>query len=357
MKIAQISPLYESVPPKLYGGTERVVSYLTEELVNQGHQVTLFASGDSVTKARLIAHTNESLRLGQTFDPLAHHIVQMQEVIDRVDEFDILHFHTDYLHFPFTLRNPTPHLTTLHGRLDLPEHQYIYKKFGCQPLVSISNSQRTPIGRVNWQKTIYHGLPLDLYQMGEGKGDYVVFMGRISQEKRPDRAIEIARLAGVKIKIAAKIDKVDQAYFDSKISHLIEQPHVEFIGEVGDEAKGEILRNAKALLFPIDWPEPFGMVMIEAMACGTPIIAYNHGSIPEVIDRGENGFIVNNIEEAVKALENIELLDRNKIRKVFEQRFSIQVMAKHYLDVYENLINKGKPIHPLFGKSNTKLAG
>ncbi|MBS9525039.1 glycosyltransferase family 4 protein [Litoribacter ruber] len=357
MRIAQVSPLYESVPPKMYGGTERVVSYLTEELVNQGHQVTLFASGDSVTKARLIAHTNEALRLGQTFDPLAHHIVQMQEVIDRIEEFDLLHFHTDYLHFPFTFSNPKPHLTTLHGRLDLPELQYIYKKFGCQPVVSISNSQRLPINRANWQGTIYHGLPFDLYEKGSGEGNYVVFMGRISHEKRPDRAIEIARRAGINIKIAAKIDKVDKEYFDTKISHLMEQPHVEFIGEVGEEKKGEILKNAKALLFPIEWPEPFGMVMIEAMACGTPVIAYHRGSVPEVIDRGETGFIVNSLEEAVKALENIELLDRGQIRRIFEKRFSAKVMASNYVKVYEKLLNRHKPIHPIFGKPNTKLAG
>ncbi|AKD05924.1 glycosyltransferase family 4 protein [Pontibacter korlensis] len=341
MKIAQISPLYESVPPKLYGGTERVVSYLTEELVKQGHEVTLFASGDSSTSAKLVSHINSALRLNQLVeDPLAHHIVQMQELAERVQEFDVLHFHTDYLHFPLSALLRKPHLTTLHGRLDIPDLQYVYNKFRTQPVVSISDAQRKPLVQANWLDTVYHGLPLDLYRKGDGDGGYVAFIGRISREKRPDRAIEIARRAGVKIKIAAKVDKADEAYFETEIRHLLEQPHVEFIGEIGEDSKGEFLGKAKALLFPIDWPEPFGMVVIEAMACGTPVIAFNHGSVPEIVNKGESGFIVESIDEAVQALENIDLLDRNKVREVFEKRFSARVMAENYVRLYEQLAGR-----------------
>lgn len=344
MKIAQISPLYESVPPRMYGGTERVVSYLTEELVRQGHDVTLFASGDSQTSAELVSHTTEALRLDKTVqDPLAHHITQMQDVADRADEFDILHFHTDYLHFPFSSYLGKPNLTTLHGRLDIPDLVYVYNKFKKQPLVSISNSQRKlmPVD-VNWVGTIYHGLPLDLYKKGDGNGDYVAFIGRISPEKRPDRAIAIAKEAGIKIKIAAKIDKADEGYYQNMIKQLMNQPHVEFIGEIGEGEKGEFLGNAKALLFPIDWPEPFGMVMIEAMACGTPVIAYNHGSVPEIIGPGESGFIVESEEEAGKALENVDLIDRNHVRALFEERFSARVMAENYVNLFERMIPKSK---------------
>lgn len=341
MKIAQISPLYESVPPKLYGGTERVVSYLTEELVKQGHEVTLFASGDSSTSAKLVSHINSALRLNQLVeDPLAHHIVQMQELAERVQEFDVLHFHTDYLHFPLSALLRKPHLTTLHGRLDIPDLQYVYNKFRTQPVVSISDAQRKPLVQANWLDTVYHGLPLDLYRKGDGDGGYVAFIGRISREKRPDRAIEIARRAGVKIKIAAKVDKADEAYFETEIRHLLEQPHVEFIGEIGEDSKGEFLGKAKALLFPIDWPEPFGMVVIEAMACGTPVIAFNHGSVPEIVNKGESGFIVESIDEAVQALENIDLLDRNKVREVFEKRFSARVMAENYVRLYKQLAGR-----------------
>lgn len=346
MKIAQISPLYESVPPKLYGGTERVVSYLTEELVRQGHEVTLFASGDSRTNAKLISLTEDALRLKDVQDPLAHHIAQMQEVIEHSHEFDVMHFHTDYLHFPFSNFLRKPHLTTLHGRLDIPDLVYVYHKFKKQPLISISDAQRKgmPVD-VNWIGTVYHGLPVDLYQKGEGDGDYVAFIGRISPEKRPDRAIRIAKEAGMKIKIAAKIDKADEDYYQGMIRQLIDQPHVEFIGEIGEDQKGGFLGKAKALLFPIDWPEPFGMVMIEAMACGTPVIAFNHGSVPEVVDKGESGFIVNNVEESVKALENIDLIDRNKVRETFEKRFSAGVMARNYVTWYESLMPaKKKPV-------------
>ncbi len=343
MKIAQISPLYESVPPKMYGGTERVVAYLTEELVNFGHDVTLFASGDSKTSARLVATTEEALRLGDVIDPLAHHIAQLQDVAEKAGKFDVLHFHTDYLHFPCSSFFGIPNLTTLHGRLDVPDLIPVYRKFKNKPLVSISNSQRKgmPVN-VNWIGTVYHGLPLDLYQKGDGKGDYVAFLGRISPEKGADKAIEIARRAGLKIKLAAKIDKSDQAYYQAHIQNLIEQPHVEFMGEIGEDQKGAFLGNAKALLFPIDWPEPFGMVMIESMACGTPVIAYRHGSVPEVIDIGESGFVVENLEEAVHALENIDLIDRNHVRKVFEKRFSVKQMTEGYVKLYEMLTSKSR---------------
>ncbi|WKN29887.1 glycosyltransferase family 4 protein [Porifericola rhodea] len=339
MKIAQVSPLYESVPPKLYGGTERVVSYLTEELIQQGHEVTLFASGDSYTSARLQGHVKEALRLNpKVKDPLAHHIVQLQEVIEHSDEFDIIHFHTDYLHFPVSALLKNAHITTLHGRIDIPDLQYVYNKFKEHPVVSISNSQRMPVPQANWVGTVYHGLPLDLYTQGSGEGEYLAFIGRISPEKRPDRAIEIARKAGMKIKVAAKIDKADEAYYKQSIKKLMAQPHVEFVGEIGETEKNEFLGNAKALLFPIDWPEPFGMVMIEAMACGTPVIAYENGSVPEVIDKGESGFLVNSIEEAVRAVNNIDLLDRTIVRNCFEKRFSAKVMAENYLMLYHQLV-------------------
>lgn len=338
MRIAQVSPLYESVPPKMYGGTERVVSYLTEALIKKGHEVTLFASGDSRTTATLISNIDEALRLKNIEDPLAHHIVQMQEVIERASEFDIIHFHTDYLHFPFTYNANIAHLTTLHGRLDIPDLAYIYNKFKAQPLVSISHAQRKPLPQVNWAGTAYHGLPLNLYSQGNGDGDYLVFIGRISPEKRPDRAIEIAQKAGMKLKIAAKIDKVDEHYYNSKIKKLMRQPHVEYLGEIGETDKGELLANARALLFPIDWPEPFGMVMIESIACGTPVIAYPHGSVSEIIDEGLTGYLVNSIDAAVEAVERSKAMDRQQIRQQFEKRFSDEVMAQTYLDIYDKLL-------------------
>ncbi|MAU16565.1 MAG: glycosyl transferase [Muricauda sp.] len=337
MKIAQISPLYESVPPKLYGGTERVVSYLTEELVRQGHDVTLFASGDSQTNARLVSPTESALRLRDVKDPLAHHIAHLQEVVERSNEFDVMHFHTDYLHFPIAHLLKTPSLTTLHGRLDLPDLVYVYKKFKNHPLVSISNAQRKGLPLpVNWIGTVYHGLPTDLYKPGKGDGDYLAFIGRISPEKRPDRAIQIAKEAGIKIKMAAKIDKADEGYYEKEIKPLLEQPHVEFIGEIGEDRKGEFLGQAKALLFPIDWPEPFGMVMIEAMACGTPVIAFGHGSVPEVIDNGKTGFVVHSIKESLQAIDNLDQLDRDQVRSLFEKRFSVEVMTRNYLRLYES---------------------
>lgn len=342
LRIAQIAPLYESVPPKLYGGSERVVAYITDELINQGQQVTLFASGDSTTKARLIPICERALRLDNHLDPLSYHIVQLQEVFERVDEFDILHFHTDYLHFPFTYNHDITTITTLHGRLDIDDLVPIYQKFPNMPVVSISNAQREPLPLANWIGTVYHGLPADLYTPGEGKGNYVVFVGRISPEKRVDRAIEIARQANLKIKIAAKIDRADQEYYDKEIKHLFSQPHVEFLGEIGESEKGELLRDAIAMLFPIDWREPFGMVLIEALACATPVIAYNRGSVPEIITNGKTGYIVENINDAVTALQRIHDINRAECRRTFDNRFSATIMAKNYLTLYDKLVHPEK---------------
>jgi glycosyltransferase involved in cell wall biosynthesis len=335
LRIAQIAPLVESVPPKFYGGTERVVAYLTNALVKLGHDVTLFASGDSTTKARLVSVIPTSLRLSNCVDQMAGNVLQLQEVMDRAHEFDILHFHTDYLHFPVTRLSHKKTLTTLHGRLDIPELKPLYQKFNDIPVISISNAQRRPIPMANWVDTVYHGLPEDLYQPGNGEGDYVVFLGRFSPEKRADRAIEIARRAKVKIKIAAKVDKADERYFEKEIRHLLDQPHVEYLHEIGEAEKGPLLANAKALLFPIDWPEPFGMVLIEAMACGTPIIAYNHGSVPEIVEHGKTGFIVDSIEKATEALQNISLISRATCLDTFKRRFSNIVMAENYVRLYE----------------------
>ena len=341
MRIAQIAPLYERVPPLLYGGTERVVSYLTEELVARGHDVTLFASGDSITNARLVPCSERSLRLDQqVIDPLAHHFVMLEEVFARAHEFDILHFHIDYLHYPLSLRQKSlRHVTTVHGLLDLPDLQPLYKKFKTVPLVSISNAQREPIAWANWLGTVYHGLPLDLYAAGEQQGDYLVFLGRISAEKRVDRAIEIANRTGRTLKVAAKVDNADRKYFERCIRPLLDNPLVEWIGEVGEQNKQELLSNAYALLFPIDWPEPFGLVLIEAMACGTPAIAYRGGSVPELVEDGVTGFVVDDLDDAVVAVEKAGSIDRAACRSRFEERFSAPRMTADYLKVYETLLH------------------
>lgn len=339
MRIAQIAPLYERVPPLLYGGTERVVSYLTEELVRQGHDVTLFASGDSVTAAELVSCSERSLRLDQRIvDPLAHHFLLLEEVFARAAEFDILHFHIDYLHFPFSRRHPTPHLTTLHGRLDMPDLVPLYKKFGDVPVVSISRAQRQPLPWINWQGTVYHGLPTDLYRPAAEYSDYLLFIGRISPEKRVDRAIEIARRSGMRLKVAAKVDAADHKYFKT-IKPLFNDSRIECIGEVGEPEKQDLLANAYALLFPIDWPEPFGLVLIEAMACGTPVIAYPCGSVPEIVENGVNGFVVDNLDAAVRAVADAARLNRALCRSLFEERFSVTRMAENYLRIYERLLN------------------
>lgn len=339
MRIAQVAPLFESVPPKYYGGTERVVSYLTEELVRQGHEVTLFASGDSVTKARLVAGCRRSLRLDMHCrDHLPYHLVMLEEVCRRAAEFDIIHFHVDYLHFPLSRREPIVHTTTLHGRLDIPDLVPLYQEFRETPLISISNAQRQPLQWANWQATVYHGLPADLYRLRENPGSYLAFLGRISPEKQVDHAIEIATEVGMPVKIAAKIDRVDKDYFESVIAPLLRNPLVEFVGEIGDDEKDEFLGNAYALLFPINWPEPFGLVMIEAMACGTPVIAYRGGAVPEVIEQGHTGFVVEGVDDAIQAVRRVPQISRKRCREVFEQRFTAARMAHDYLRIFERFI-------------------
>jgi len=339
LRIAQVAPLYESVPPTHYGGTERIVSYLTEELVAQGHDVTLFASGDSRTKATLVAACPRSLRLDPAcVDQLAHHVLMLERVMQRADEFDIVHFHIDYLHFPLSRRQRLTQVTTLHGRLDIPDLVPLYNEFREMPLVSISNAQRAPLPWVNWQDTVYHGLPVDRYRFRPETGQYLACLGRISPEKGIDRAIEIAKQVGIPLKIAAKVDRADRDYFAQVIEPLLDHPLVEYLGEIGDDRKDEFLGNAYALLFPIDWPEPFGIVMIEAMACGTPVIAYSSGSVPEVMEQGRTGFIVDQLEDAVQAVRRVPLLSRARCREIFEERFTAARMARDYLDVYTRLI-------------------
>jgi glycosyltransferase involved in cell wall biosynthesis len=336
MRIAQVAPLYESVPPKLYGGTERVISYLTEELVRQGHHVTLFASADSVTRADLRRICDRALRLegSKIIDPLAHHIRMLEIVAQEAPQFDIVHFHIDYLHFPVTRHRRLTSVTTLHGRLDIPDIHPLFREFSDMNLVSISDSQRVPMMWANWVGTVHHGLPEHLYAAKEEPGKYLAFLGRISPEKRVDRAIEIAKRVGMPIKIAAKIDAVDRGYFESKIRKLMKDPLVEFIGEIGEHEKADFLGNAYALMFLIDWQEPFGLVMTEAMACGTPVIAYRRGSIAEVIDHNVTGYIVDSMDEAEQAVERIGALDRRLVRRVFEQRFSVGRMVHDYIDIY-----------------------
>jgi glycosyltransferase involved in cell wall biosynthesis len=343
VRIAQVAPLYESVPPRLYGGTERVVSYLTEELIRQGHEVTLFASGDSETRAKLVAPCRRALRLDRhCMDPLAHHLRMLELVFEDVFRFDVIHFHCDYVHFPWSRRHPCPHLTTLHGRLDIPDLQPLYREFVGEPLVSISDAQRHPLPWANWLGTVHHGLPLELHTFRAQPGQYLAFLGRISPEKGVDQAIAIARQSGVPLKIAAKVDVVDQAYFKETIEPLLQGARslVEFVGEIGDKEKDEFLGNARALLFPISWPEPFGLVMIEAMSCGTPVIAYRKGSVPEVVEDGATGFIVEDVVEAVQAVGRVASLSRRKCREVFEERFNVARMAGDCVRLYNHLLEK-----------------
>jgi glycosyltransferase involved in cell wall biosynthesis len=339
MRIAQVAPLFESVPPKNYGGTERVVSYLTEALVQGGHEVTLFASGDSVTSARLVPMSPRSLRTDpDVVDQMVYHLLMLEQVIQRAGEFDIVHFHIDYLHFPLSRRQGFAHVTTLHGRLDLPDLAPLYHEYSDIPVISISDAQRGPLPWANWLSTVYHGLPEGLYHLQAEPGKYFAFLGRISPEKRVDRAIEIAKRVGIPLKIAAKVDRVDKEYFETVIQPLLDHPLVEFVGEIGDEDKQEFLGNAHALLFPIDWPEPFGLVLIEAMACGTPVIAYKHGSVPEVMERGRTGFLVEALADAVKAARRIPSVSRAGCRRVFDERFTATRMASEYVRVYEQVI-------------------
>ena len=339
MRIAQISPLTEAVPPKLYGGTERVISWLTEELVALGHKVTLFASGDSVTNARLEPMWPTALRLdGSVRDPNALHMSMIEQIAQRAREFDLLHFHLDYYPFSVTSRQSTPFLTTLHGRLDLPEHEPVFSTFPNVPLVSISNAQRRPAPNANWIGTVYHGMPENLLRPVPADPSYLAFLGRISPEKRVDRAIHIAERCGLPLKIAAKVDAVDHDYFEEMIKPLLAKPNVEFIGEITDAQKSEFLSNAFALLVPIDWPEPFGLVMIEAMACGAPVIAFNRGAVSELIDDGVTGFVVEDETSAVGALRHLSRLSRTVIRKRFVERFTARRMARDYLAVYRDLV-------------------
>jgi len=378
MRIAQIAPLFEAVPPVAYGGTERIVSYLTEELVRQGHEVTLFASGDSQTAARLFPICPRGLRLDPTsLDPWAHHALMLERVRQAADQFDVLHFHCDYWHFPLSRQIGWRCVTTLHGRLDVPDLAPLYREFDDVPLVSISNNQRRPLPWVNYLATIYHGLPADLHEADTrpggsvriphecrlslresnpfrgakgdkpgavGPGEYLLFLGRICDEKRPDRAIEIAKQARLPLKIAAKVDPCERAYFEKEIKPLLDDPLVEFLGEVGGAAKDELVQGALALVSPIDWPEPFGLVMIEAMACGTPVIAWRCGSVPEVVDEGVSGFIVESIDQAVEAVQRAAKLDRRRVREQFERRFTAERMAREYVAVYESLL--ARPLAP-----------
>jgi glycosyltransferase involved in cell wall biosynthesis len=347
MRIAQIAPLHERVPPIAYGGTERVVSFLTEELVRQGHEVTLFASGDSRTSARLIRCCDVALRLNPAVrDTLPYHMIMLDEVRRRIGEFDILHFHIEMLHAPLMREFADRTLTTLHGRLDLPDLVPFYAAFYDLPLVSISSHQQGYLKNVNWLGTIHHGLPHDLFAFSPRTHGYLAFLGRIAPEKGPDRAIEIAVRGGMPLKMAAKVDRVDQAYWDNKIRPMVEaNSNVEFIGEIDESDKADFLGGAAALLFPIDWPEPFGLVMIEAMACGTPVIAYRRGSVPEIVENRVSGFVVDTIEEAIAAVQRVADLDRAKVRAAFERRFTAERMARDYVGIYRQLLaGRAQPV-------------
>ena len=344
MRIAQIAPLHEAVPPKLYGGTERVVSFLTEELVALGHDVTLFASGDSVTDAKLEPIWPRALRLDPAIrDPIAPHMLLMEAVRRRVDEFDVMHFHVDYWPFSLFGRQRTPFVTTLHGRLDLAELQPIFDTFPNAPVVSISDNQRRPLPQARFVQTVHHGLPAALLTPQPKKPEYLAFLGRIAPEKGPDRAIRIARACGVPLKIAAKVDRVDQVYFDTVIRPMLGDG-VELIGEIGDADKPDFLSGAVGLLMPIDWPEPFGLVMIEAMACGTPVVAFNRGSVPEIVDVGVSGFIVEDELGAVAAVSKLHTLSREKVRATFDRRFTARRMAEDYLKVYRSLAGEKRSV-------------
>jgi glycosyltransferase involved in cell wall biosynthesis len=345
MKIALVAPLMEAVPPRLYGGSERIVAFLSDELTALGHDVTLFASGDSITKAKLEPVWPCALRLDPAIrDYLAPHIVMMEKLAARAPEFDVVHLHVDYLGYPIMRRVGVPFVTTLHGRLDLPELRGIYEAFAEVPVVSISDAQRDPLPQANYVATIHHGLPERGLLPRFGKGGYLAFLGRISPEKAPDAAIRIAAKAGERLKIAAKVDKVDQQYFAERIEPLLASPDVDFVGEIGDDQKTEFLGNAAALLFPIAWREPFGLAMIEAMACGTPVIAFRNGSVPEIVEDGITGFIVEDEAQAAVAIGRLDRLDRARVRRVFEERFTARRMAKEYLEVYRRLIARERPL-------------
>ncbi len=343
MPIAQLAPVYESVPPRLYGGSERIVSYLTEELVHQGHDVTLFASGDSVSRARVISVTPHSLRLDPTVvDPMGYHIAQLRAVAERAHQFDIIHNHMDYIGFSLRSMVTTPIVTTLHGRLDLAHLIPVFAAYPEVSVVSISNAQQAPFPDLRWCDTVYHGLPLDLYRAGDGSGGYLAFLGRICPEKRVDSAIRVAEAVGVPLKVAAKVDRVDRAYFDEVIDPMLRSPLVEFIGEIDDAEKNRFLGDARALLFPIDWPEPFGLTMIEALACGTPVIARRRGSVPEIIDHGQGGFVCDDDAAMIAAVRQLNTIDRRRCRALVEARFTTPRMAQEYLRIYEALLSDAR---------------
>jgi glycosyltransferase involved in cell wall biosynthesis len=345
MRIAQVAPLYERVPPALYGGTERVVSYLTEELVRRGHDVTLFASGDSLTSARLTAPTTRALRLDPgAGDTLSPHVIELAQVFERADEFDVIHCHVDYPAFPFGRLVRTPTIHTMHGRLDLPHLMPVFRHFRDVSLVSISDAQRAPVRdlRLAWAGTVHHGLPLAAIPFSPEGGSYLAFLGRISPEKRADLAIEIAKRVGLPLKIAAKVDPVDRAYFEREIAPLLDHRLVEFVGEIDDAQKAAFLGGALALLFPIDWPEPFGLVMIEAMACGTPVIARGCGSVPEVLDPGRTGFIADTLDELVDAVKRVDTIDRAACRRHVERRFTVERMADDYEAIYREATGRAR---------------
>lgn len=339
MRIAQVAPLWESVPPKLYGGTERIVSYLTEELVRIGHDVTLFASGDSVTTARLESVCTHALRLNKgIFNRDAPMTMLMEQALGKTGNFDIIHSHLDFMGFPLARRNPTPTVTTFHGRLDLPELQPVFREYAEMPGVSISDAQRKPVSWANWQATVYHGLPSELYGFHPKPGAYLAFLGRIAPEKRPDHAIEIAKRVGIPLRIAAKVDLADQEYFRTEIEPLLSDPLIEYLGEITDVDKDEFLGNATALVCPYDWPEPFGLVLIESLACGTPVLAYRRGSIPEIIEDGVTGFVCDGLDEMTAAIQRIPEIDRGRCRRSFDQRFTVERMAQDYVRLYERLL-------------------
>ena len=346
MRIAQVAPLTEAVPPKLYGGTERVVSWLTEELVGLGHEVTLYASGDSCTAAKLEAAWPKALRLdGSIRDPNALHMLMLERVFQRASEFDVLHFHLDYYPFSMFSRQSTPFITTLHGRLDLPEHQPLFSAFTSIPVVSISNAQRRPLPQAGWVGTVHHGLPEQLLVPRPIQPSYLAFLGRIAPEKGVDRAIRIARHCGIPLRIAAKVDKVDVEYFETVIRPHLQAPHVEYIGEISDREKSDFLSGAVGLIMAIDWPEPFGLSMIEAMACGTPVVAFNRGSVPEVVEDGLTGFVVEDETSAAVAVDRLPELSRHTVRRRFEERFTARRMAKEYLAVYRGLSEQAAAPH------------
>lgn len=341
MKIAQVAPLWESVPPKLYGGTERIVSYVTEELVNLGHDVTLFASGDSETAARLDAICPQALRLNTGIFNRDAPIIMLQErALGATRDFDIIHSHLDFIGFPIARRNTVPVVTTLHGRLDLPELEPVFREFSELPLVSISDAQRRPLPWANWAGTIHHGLPRDLYTFHQKPSGYLAFLGRMSPEKKPDQAIEIAKRVGLPLRMAAKVDPADQKYFEAEVEPLLDHPLIEFIGEISDAEKDEFIGNAAALVCPYDWPEPFGLVLIEALACGTPVVAYHRGSIPEIIDHGVTGFVCETLSEMVEAVGQIPRIDRRRCREAFDSRFTADRMARDYVALYERIIEE-----------------